>query len=218
MTTLKIELPAHERGRGPDEIKRFDRLKRKLDRSDLKPSQREAAAAELAALELAPAARDDKAWRDAAAAETEALATARGETVTQPKAGPMRVDDRDRLVALKRGGWLTERHLEVALAFRALYDARGTDLGALNYGDAGGTATNIERIVAEGFRRAKVTNTICAAEMRIFRECQDDPDCLVIFHGVIALNKALSSFGKGRAFECNAQALVRAIEIAEVEL
>ncbi len=52
MTTLKIELPAQERGRGPEEIKRFDRLKRKLDRADLKPSQREAAAAELAAQEL----------------------------------------------------------------------------------------------------------------------------------------------------------------------
>jgi len=218
MTTLKIELPAHERGRGPDEIKRFDRLKRKLERHDLKDSQREAAAAELAALERAPAAREDKAWRDAAAAETQALAVSRGEAVTQPKAGPMRVDDRDRLVSLKRGGWLTERQLDVAIAFRTLYDTRGVDLGALNYGDAGQSATDIERIVAEGFRRAKVTNTICAAEARIFRECQDDPDCLVIFHGVIGLNKALSSFGKGRAFERNAQALVRAIEIAEVEL
>ena len=31
MTTLKIELPAQERGRGPEEIKRFNWLKRKLD-------------------------------------------------------------------------------------------------------------------------------------------------------------------------------------------
>lgn len=74
---LKVGLPDSERGLSPFHIARFDRLKRKLARTDLKPKQREEALDEMVALEAGPKLARERAEVEGGIEETLALATAR---------------------------------------------------------------------------------------------------------------------------------------------
>lgn len=209
----QIQLPDDERGVSPDVVARFDRLNAKLGRRDLSPKQREATAAELAALEATPAKRADRAWLEATQAETEMLALARGEGVERSRSGQIRID-RDPILSLMRCGHLTAEQFDTATEFRALYEARQSGIGAMNYGDAGGGVHNNDRFVFVKLQAAKAAQRIGTAERRIALECRDEPAALQMFRGVIGEGKALSSFGKGRAFERNLSALVRALTSA----
>lgn len=91
-----ILLPVNERGLPPQLVARFDRVKRKLARTDLKPAARRAAEDELTNILTAPAEAAERASIALAVAETLALAEARGEDVEPAKAGggPARVMSR----------------------------------------------------------------------------------------------------------------------------
>lgn len=82
---LIIQLPADERGLSPDVVKRFDKLTRKLQRTDLKRAQRDDALDERASIEHAPKARRESEQLEQGIAETLALASARGEKVKRAK-------------------------------------------------------------------------------------------------------------------------------------
>lgn len=94
---LLIQLPEAERGLGSFHIARFDKLKRKLARTDLRLPDRARAEDELAELIAAPKAAAEQASLDRSLAETVALAAARGEDVRKDgKTGRTRI--------LSRGG------------------------------------------------------------------------------------------------------------------
>jgi hypothetical protein len=217
----KVELPQSERGRGPDDLRRLDRLNARLARHDLGEKKREAAIAERQKLEAAPADASDERWRQQATAETVALARSRGETVDAPKGGRVRVVDRDPLLALIRGGKLTAQQYDAGVAMRDAYEARsegvGSQLGAVN---ATGGAHNNDSFVLSGLHRAKALQRIGTVERAIvlsplFAEQQSSANVgLQMLRAVCGEGKSLSSQGEGRAFARNAVALAVALDIA----
>jgi hypothetical protein len=217
----KVELPQSERGRGPDDLRRLDRLNARLARQDLGEKKREAAIAERQKLEAAPVDASDERWRQQATAETVALARSRGETVDAPKGGRVRVVDRDPLLALIRAGHLTAQQYDAGVSMRDAYDARsegvGSQLGAVN---STGGAHNNDSFVLSGLHRAKALQRIGTVERAIllsplFGEAKSNANVgLQMLRAVCGEGKSLSSQGEGRAFARNALALAVALDIA----
>lgn len=232
----RIELPESERGRGPDDLKRLDRLNARLARADLTEKKREAAIAERMKLEGSPRETADQQWRQQATAETVELARSRGETVEAPKSGRVRVLDRDPLIPLLRSGKLTAQQYDAGVAMRDAYEARsegvGSQLGAVN---STGGAHNNDSYVLSALHRAKALQRIGTVERAILTgsfvnakgqrqtvQCWEEfakqgaqPHVgLQMLRAVCSEGKSLSSQGEGRAFARNAVALAIALDVA----
>lgn len=215
---LAIELPDHERGRGPEDVQRFDRLNARLKRTDLTPKQREAALKERDRMERAAEETADTAWRDRAITETAALATARGEQVTEDKAGVKRILDRDPLLSLARAGHITADQLEVAQRVRELYDSRASDAGAMEYTGLPSGGHNHEHFVASRFSRAKASAMVVRIEMAVHVNCSAEPACLVMLRAICERGMSANSQGEGRALDKNRTAFARALDVADAVL
>jgi hypothetical protein len=127
-----ILLPANERGLSPAFVARFDRLKRRLARNDLKPTQRNQALDELDEMVRAPGIAADRAAISEAIAETIALAEGRGETVAPARAtGPIRIMSRGGLrqayedghLAPERGTLRSDDLWEAGKRYRDCFEA-----------------------------------------------------------------------------------------------
>lgn len=217
---LAIELPAEERGRSAEDLRRLDILNRRiakpLPKGDKRAErEREAHIAERDALELRPAIAADSKWAKAANEETSALAASRGEEVVEDKSGVRRVLDRDPLLSLARVGALTPEQLDVGLEVRELYDSRTQDAGAVEFTGMPGTAHDHEKFIATRFTRAKASEMLGRIERTIAINCSAEPVCLTMLRVVCERGMSIASQGKGRAFDRNAAAFARALDVAD---
>jgi hypothetical protein len=212
---VRVELPDHERGRSPDELKRLDRILKKLGDPGLTVKDRDELLDEMAKIERAPREWRDVQWLKEATAETEALAVARGEEVGNDRGGMRRILDRDPLLTLARAGHLTADQLETAQIVRELYDSRAQDAGAMEYSGMPSAAHDHEKFVSTRFERAKASAMLGRMERVIAITCSAEPACLVMMRIVCERGLAVSSQGKGRAFERNCAALARAMDVAD---
>lgn len=220
---LAIELPAHERGRSQDDIKRLDilnrRIARPLPKGDKRAEkEREAHIAERDTLERRPLVVADGKWARAANDETTALAEARGETIAEDKSGVRRILDHDPLLSLARSDHLTPEQLDVGLEVRQLYDSRAQDAGAMEYTGMPGAAHDHERFIASRFTRAKASEFIGRIERAVAVHCSAEPACLVALRAVCERGWPMVSMGKGRLFERNCVAFARALDVADAVL
>lgn len=237
-TGPKIELPDSERGRGSNEIRRLDRLLARLARPDLTEKQREAAMRELHALEQAPREVSERAWNERTSAETAALARERGEQVEGGARRPLRVSSRDPLKSLMDAGKLSPAQHSTGTTIRGCYASRGAGLGSQLGGitGAGGGSSDNSAAIFYGIQRGKENQFVGSVERGIlvgiyrnnrggvvslatfarFKGEKVDPhDSLRFLRGVCGEDKALSSYGEGRAFERNLNALRLALDIAQ---
>lgn len=212
--TPKIQLPEAERGLSDAQVRRFDKLTRKLALPTLKPSQRDAAVDELAALAAAPKTAADAAWRARALAETVTLAAERGEDVHQPKQGPVRVNNRDTLLPLRHR--LTPAQYETALELRACYDARSGDLGSQLGQESAGGGHNNDQFVYARLLRARRLQWLGRAERAIALQCITQPGALQMVRAVLGQGVSLSAFGRGRAFDRNLGNFVAGLDVARL--
>lgn len=230
------ELPAHERGRGVEELKRLDRLNARLARPDLSEKQRQAAIDERAAMEQGPAKAADQAWRDQAANETVALAANRGESADRLSSGAVRVNNRDAVYSLARK--LSPEQYDAAVEARDCYESRSPGLGSQMGGlaEAGSAEFDSNAAAFAGIQRAKKLQRLGNIERGVLigsyrmtdgtlrliaawkakREGSPLPHvALTMLRGVCGQNIALSAFGEGRSFERNLAALKLALDVAD---
>lgn len=215
-----IELPDQERGRSEFDIKDLDRINARLTANAYRASggvtaaeKREADLVRRDELERRPQARADQQWQRESQAETEALAAGRGEQVAADKAGVKRILDRDPLLSLARAQHLTPDQLETGLEVRLLYERRAEDAGATEYtGMPGG---GMRDHVGAGLARAKACEKIGRIERAIAVHCSTEPAVLVMIRVVCERGMAVTSQGKGRAFERNCRALAQALDVAD---
>lgn len=220
MAAGKIELPAHERGWTEGDLRRLDRLRAKLARTDLKPKKREETEQELAALLASPSVAAERAWRERSAAETVALAKERGEDVERTLSR-IRISSRDPLMSLLRAGHLTAEQYDTGVAVRELYERRNEGLGS-QMGGLGHTSSptyDNSPAVFQGLQRAKALQKVARIEREVALNAKDergrsDPNALAMLRVVCGWGDNLASQGKGRAFERNAKSLAVALDIA----
>lgn len=210
-----ISLPDIERGRSDADVARWSKAREELgsDRLALNDKQKDARLKAMAQIEAAPGIDADKRWRAQAADETVMLAELRGEEVERPRSGGLRVNSRDPLASLLRGGHLTADQCWVGINVRELYEARftgaGSQLGAM--GGAGGAHDN-DRFVFFQLRNAKALGKVAKIERAV--ALQAEPNALAMLRAVCGSSVSLSSQGEGRAFERNAGCLAAALDVA----
>jgi|GEM_PF-2186272 len=229
-----IELPPEERGVGADVVAKFDYERGRLLNPMASDKAREQAARNLANLESNRTRWGDKAWQERASAETEALATARGEEVVKD-GGRTRVVNRDPLLSLARAKCLTGRQLDAAEAVRALYDLRAADSSPGSFEGMPAGAHDHERFVSQRFLRAKAAVPVGQLETAILnghyrgqdgalytlsnwsawkREGFEPHVSLRVMRWVCGQNQTLTSMGRGRAYDRNRAALCWALDVA----
>lgn len=217
----RVTLPDAERGRSEYDLKRLDRINARLARG-YKPhrgksaeEQREEDLRRRDELEREISDRAEERSRLLAAAESDILAAARGETVEADKSGLRRVLERDSLLSLARGGKLTAQQLETGQEVRDLYDLRAADASAVEYTGMPAGRHDHERFVAKRFERAKACEMIGRIERTIAVKLSAEPVALVMVRAICERGMSLTSQGKGRAFERNAAALAKGLDVAE---
>lgn len=222
---LAIELPSHERGRSPEEIRQLDRLNRRLTANAYQSTRGSSAAekreADLRArehIERGPTERLEEATVAAGIAESEALAEARGEVIGFEGAGIRRVLDRDPLLRLANSGHLTPEQLDTGRTLADLYDARAQDLGAMEYNGMPSGAHDHERFVAKRFTRAKASEMLGRVERAVAINCSAEPACLTMLRAVCERGMSVTSQGTGRGYARNLAAIARALDVAEAVL
>lgn len=213
--SLKVELPDHERGRSPSDVKRLERIQRKLAAPDLDAKDRDELIEEMVQIERAPADWAESEWLRKASEETQALAEARGEEIGEERRGLKRVLDRDPLLSLARAGHLTPLQLDTGTDVRELYDSRRSDAGAIEYTGMPGSAHDHEKFVANRYTRAKASAMLGRIERAVALACAAEPACLVMLRAVCERGLSATSQGKGRAFERNCAALAQALDVAD---
>lgn len=218
----EIELPDQERGRSAFDIKELDRINARLTANTYRSSAARTAAEKREddlrrreELERRPEARADQQWKRDAQAETVALAAGRGEQIAAEKSGVKRILDRDPLLSLARTGKLSPDQLETGLEVRLLYERRADDAGAMEYTGQPSGGHNHERFVANRFTRAKACEMIGRIERAVAVYCSAEPACLTMIRVVCERGMTVTSQGKGRAFERNAAALAKALDVAD---
>jgi hypothetical protein len=199
----RTELPDAERGRAADDIRQLDRLNRRLVANARQH------------LELSPLDRAAEAEVAAGIAESMALATVRGEEVATTTGGVKQLLERDPLLRLASANHITPKHLETGRELVDLYEARCSDLGAIEYGGTPGGAHNNDRYVDSRLKRAKASEMLGRVERAVAINCSAEPACLTMLRVVCERGMSVTSQGKGRAFERNVAALIRALEVAE---
>ena len=222
-TPERISLPDEERGRSAYDLERLDRINAKLLRG-YKPrkgeggtveEQREADLRARESLENEIKGRTAERERLRSAAEADILAAARGEEVVTDTAGVRRVLDRDPLLSLARVGKLTPDQLETGQEVRDLYDLRATDAGAMEYTGMPGGGHDHERFVANRFTRAKACEMLGRIERAVAVKCSAEPAALAMIRAICERGMSLTSQGRGRAYERNATALAKALDVAD---
>jgi len=220
----RVELPDHERGMDPKDAHRFGILRARLDRPASARGRlsadkaREADVAEIEAIATRYANRGERAALRAGIASTDALAQARGETVSEDAAGVKRIMDRDPLLSLARGGHITPDQLEVGQRVRELYDGRAQDAGAMEYTGMPGAAHDHEKFVATRFARAKTSAMLIRIEKAVHVNCSAAPACLTMLRVVCERGQTIRSQGGGRQLERNYRAFARALDVADAVL
>ncbi len=237
---LIIALPAHERGRSADELKRLDVLNRRiakpLPKGDKKAeTERDKWVAERDALERRPTLVAEGKWVLQAVAESEALARGRGEEVGDDR-GMRRIMDRDPLLSLLRAGALTPKQFEAGQAVRELYDLRMGDAASAPFDGMPAGTHDHNRFVANRFTRAKTTLPVGQLETALLnghfrvkdgtlRVVQCWPELkaagmevhvsLKALRWVCCDGHTLTSLGRGRAYDRNRRALCWALDVAD---
>lgn len=232
-----IHLPDAERGRSDADLGRWSKAHAELssDRLALNEKQKDARLRTMAHIEAAPGIEVDKAWRAQAMEETVILAELRGEDVERSRTGSVRVNSRDPLASLLRGGHLTADQCWIGVSVRELYERRfagaGSQLGAL--GAPGGVHDN-DRFVFFQLGAAQALQRVCSIERAItsggwctadgsLRQVANWRDIFAVQSPNVALSMlravcgaghSLSSQGEGRAFERNANCLAAALDVA----
>lgn len=155
--------------------------------------------------------------------ETVALEEARGGEVRQGP-GPLVMRDRDGLAALQalepdedgEERSLTEEQYGAGMRFREGWEARsegvGSQMGAML---SGGAAHDNDRFVETALSRAKKLQLAGRIEFAVAVQCRDEPAALQMLREVAGHGKALSVFGRGRAFDRHLTALKRALDVAD---
>lgn len=172
-------------------------------------------------------AQTDETWVNRARQETYALAANREEDLTPPPVGPPRIRSRDGLQSLLEAGRLggpddgkrIQVRYETGMEYRDMVEARSGDLGSQMGGDGGtGTAHDNDKFVWARHARAKKTRQLGEIDNAVAIQCRDEPACLQMLRWVAGQGHALSAFGKGHAFERHLDALIRALDVADLEL
>lgn len=185
--SILIELPANERGLPAREVERFDKARADLlnPRLALREDQRETRARIIAAIEERPKAEAERAWLKQSAAETMALAQARGEDVRADK-GRVRIVSRGGLKQAyedghlnQAGGKITSTDLyEAGQRYRTAYEAtEGMTTGQREGSGFSGRAPQV-RIVEAGLalqamralitdRQRAVLDLVCGKDIRL---------------------------------------------------
>lgn len=158
--------------------------------------------------------RADAVWRRGAMAETADLARARGEEV-EDGGGLLRITSRDGLHRLRTLGHITDSHLQVALLYRAGYEARGADLKAQTIGDSSGGGHDNDAYVAVRLQRAKLLAFVARVDRAVALGCISNPMALRLLRSVAGEGTAITVWGHGRALARNREAIVAALEIAK---
>lgn len=217
----RVTLPDNERGRSEYDLKRLDRINARLARG-YKPhrgktveEQREEDLRRRAELEREISHKAEEQARLLAEAESDILAAKRGETVEVERSGLRRVLERDPLLSLARVGKLTAQQLETGQEVRDLYDLRAADAGAVEYTGMPSVTHNHEWFVAKRFERAKACEMVGRIERTVAVKLTAEPVALAMIRAVCERGHSLTSQGKGRAYERNAKALARALDVAE---
>lgn len=218
---LKIELPEEERGRSAYDLERLDRINARLERgykrkgNQSAEEQREEDLRRREDLENEIRRKTEERQRLEDMAQADMLAAARGEEVATDRSGIRRVLDRDPLLSLARVGKLSPEQLETGQEVRELYDRRAEDAGAMEYTGMPSGGHDHERFVGKRFERAKACEKIGRIERVVAINCSTEPACLTMLRIVCERGLSVTSQGKGRAFERNASALARALDVAD---
>lgn len=220
--TDRVTLPDEERGRSARDLERLDQINARLLRGyqpkrgegGTVEEQREKDLKAREALEHEIIHRADQKLDALRAQETERLAEARGEEIGSER-GMKRILDRDPLLSLARAGHLTPDQLETGQEVRDLYDRRGEDASAMEYTGMPGGGHNHEHFVGKRFERAKACEMIGRMERKVAELCTNEPACLTMIRVVCERGMSVTSQGKGRAFERNAAALARGLDVAD---
>lgn len=205
---LKIELPDHERGRSPEDVRRFDKLQNEIKNRavlQLTDEQVEIRRQQIAEIEARTRVEADKAWIGQATEERQALATLRGEDL----------GERDGLMSLLRFQCISPEDYDLAMEIRACYEARSSDVGSQLGNISPGAAHNNDRYVMARAKRARRLWALGKTEIAVALECKDEPACLQMLRAVVGEGVVLSAFGRGRAFQRHLAALLRAVRIYE---
>lgn len=196
-----VSLPAIERGRSAYELAQLDQINARLSRP-YKPhkgltadEQRERDLRARDALERAPEAK----------AEAESVVAA----------SMRRVMDADPLLSLARAGHITPDQLDTGRTVTDLYDSRASEAGAMDYTATRGGSHNNDRYCWTKLDRAKASEMLGRIERQVAINCSAEPACLTMLRVVCERGMAVTSQGKGRAFERNARALGRALDVAD---
>lgn len=211
----KAVLPDHERGRTQDELTRLAYLESRIGNKALKKEKREAAADERDRLIAAPGIKAEQAWRDTAAAETTALAEARGEAVERQPSGVVEIRSRDPLMSLLRTGKLTAAQYDAAVICRDCYDARSADVGSQMGALGSGAPHNNDAFVHRRLQHAKKLQRIGVIERAVALDCRHEPVALTMLRVICGQNLPMSSQGKGRTLDRNAAAFAMALDVAD---
>lgn len=219
---LAIALPDHERGRAEHDLRELDRINARLLANAYKrkgsktaDGQRDDDLRNREALENRAAVKADARRLREAIEESVSLAVLRGEAVSEDRNGVCRILDRDPLLSLARVGKITPEQLDVGLEVRELYDSRAQDAGVAEITGMPGGAHDHETFVATRFARAKASAMIGRIERAIALDCSAEPMCLTMLRVICERGLSLTSQGRGRAYERNAAAFARALDVAD---
>jgi hypothetical protein len=207
---LRIELPDAERGLSASQVVLFDKLKRRLLRSDLKPAQREAIRTQIYALETGPREVRVRGETDAAIAETIDLAEARGEEVTRNKTA-IRVTTHDGLHSLYVLRKLSQEQYDEGLLFRRAWGRRSADLTPPPPGEGAHSSHLHEAFIAARTLRAFDLQRL--GKLTVHVALKGTPNALAMLQRIAGDGIALSAYGKGRAFDRNLADLRRALDL-----
>lgn len=145
--------------------------------------------------------------------ETERLAAERGEEVERLASGAVRVMDRDPLMWLLGKGEITLDQFDAGAKARALFERQASDLGAMDYSDAGRADHNNDHFVRSRLQRAKVTAIISKLEVDIAFRCAAHRNVIATFKAVVGERKTLRSLGGGRGYGARLEALRAALDV-----
>lgn len=147
--------------------------------------------------------------------ETIDLARARGEGVdTAPKQGAANMSDRDGLLNVVRGGYLTPEQQAIALEYRKGFEQLEIGLQAQTMGEVSGAGHDHEKFVAKAFERAKATTFAAACHREVRLRCISHLSAVQMLQRVAGAGDSLRTYGSGRALERNRAALIAALDVA----
>lgn len=206
----KTTLPDAERGHTAEQVKRFDKLKRKQALPTLTEKQRDGVAMELATLERAPAAAEEA---DALVDHlSDVLARAEG-PVEIHATGRLRLISRDGLESLMISGALTPPEHAAGMRYRGWVEDLREPLGSqMGERTAGSPVINVDGESRAQQRRTDARNAIMRAEAVV--KAGANGRRIMTLRQVAGLARTIASLGGGGATRArNTAALQIALQI-----